>query len=126
MLLPGDDLAVRVQAGFEEMKAAGPVKIVLHVIGGAKTLPAIAKALNIDSKRLILAGDSFDAAAITTKCYDAPPKGLSKLPIAHLQSVRFQRIGVFPRGFGRRGWIVRCRDGGRGRENDLPDHSESD
>ena len=68
--------------------------IVLHVAGGAKILPQIAKSLGISSKRLILAGDAFDAASVKTKCYDAPPKGLSALPIAHLQSVRFLRVGA--------------------------------
>ena len=71
--------------------------IVLHVIGGAKTLPAIAKSLGISSNRLIFAGDAFDAGNIKTKCYDAPPKGLSALPVAHLQSVRFLRVGALLR-----------------------------
>jgi predicted O-linked N-acetylglucosamine transferase (SPINDLY family) len=68
--------------------------IVLHVIGGAKTLPAIAKSLGVSSNRLILSGDTFDAGAVKTKCYDAPPKGMSAMPIAHLQSVRFLRVGA--------------------------------
>ncbi len=63
----------------------------LHVIGGATELQTLARSLGISSERLIFAGDSFDAASIKTKCYDAPPKGLSPLPIAHLQSVRFLR-----------------------------------
>src|SRR5262249_7313622 len=71
--------------------------IVLHVIGGAKDLAAIAKALGISSNRLILAGDSFDAGGIKTKCHDAPPKGQSALPIAHFQSVRFMRVGALLR-----------------------------
>ncbi len=68
--------------------------IVLHVIGGANDLGKTAKSLGISSKRLILAGDNFDAKTIRTKCYDAPPKGLSTMPIAHLQSVRFLRAGA--------------------------------
>jgi hypothetical protein len=68
--------------------------VVLHVIGGAKDLPAIARSLGVSSNRLILAGDALDASRITTKCYDAPPKGLSALPVAHLQSVRFLRVGA--------------------------------
>jgi predicted O-linked N-acetylglucosamine transferase (SPINDLY family) len=67
--------------------------IVLHVIGGAKALPTIARAIGISSNRLIFAGDAFDAGSVETKCYDAPPKGLSALPVAHLQSVRFLRVG---------------------------------
>jgi predicted O-linked N-acetylglucosamine transferase (SPINDLY family) len=72
--------------------------IVLHVIGGAKDLPAIAKSVGISSNRLIFAGDAFDAGSIKTKCYDAPPKGLSAGPIAHLQSVRFLRVGALLQG----------------------------
>jgi predicted O-linked N-acetylglucosamine transferase (SPINDLY family) len=68
--------------------------VVLHVIGGAKELPAIARSLGISSNRLIFAGDALDAGSITTRCYDAPPKGLSALPVAHLQSVRFLRAGA--------------------------------
>jgi predicted O-linked N-acetylglucosamine transferase (SPINDLY family) len=72
--------------------------IVLHVIGGAKDLQATAKSIGISSNRLIFAGDGFDAGSIKTKCYDAPPKGLSAGPIAHLQSVRFLRVGSLLRG----------------------------
>jgi predicted O-linked N-acetylglucosamine transferase (SPINDLY family) len=67
--------------------------IILHVIGGAKELSRMAKSMGIASDRLIFAGDTFDAGSIKTRCYDAPPKGLSPLPIAHLQSVRFLRVG---------------------------------
>jgi hypothetical protein len=67
--------------------------IILHVIGGADDLREIANSIGLSSKRFFLSGDTFDAAAITTRCYDAPPKGLSLLPIAHLQSVRFLRVG---------------------------------
>src|SRR5258705_5686198 len=38
--------------------------IVVHVIGGAKELKAIAKSLGINDKRLVLAGDTFAAAEI--------------------------------------------------------------
>ena len=68
--------------------------IVVHVIGGLTTLKDVAKSVGISDERLIFAGDAFDAAAVTTKCYDAPPKGLSSKPLAHLQSVRFQRLGA--------------------------------
>jgi predicted O-linked N-acetylglucosamine transferase (SPINDLY family) len=67
--------------------------IVLHVIGGADALSAVAKAVGITSKRLIYAGDTFNASSVQTRCFDAPPKGLSAKPIAHLQSVRFLRLG---------------------------------
>jgi hypothetical protein len=68
--------------------------IVLHVIGGAKELQAIARSVGIASNRLVFAGDTFDSDSIKTRCYDAPPKGISALPIAHFQSVRFLRVGA--------------------------------
>ena len=67
--------------------------IILHVIGGAKGLQQLAKSMGITSNRLIFAGDSLDINSIKTRCFDAPPKGHSALPIAHLQSVRFLRVG---------------------------------
>ncbi len=71
--------------------------IILHVIGGAKELEAIARTVGVSNNRLIFAGDTFDASSIKTRCYDAPPKGLSTLPIAHFQSVRFMRVGALLR-----------------------------
>jgi FkbM family methyltransferase len=71
-----------------------PCLVVVHVIGGSKDLKGVAKSLGIKDKRLIFSGDAFDAAAVTTKCYDAPPKGISDKPIAHFQSVRFLRLGT--------------------------------
>jgi hypothetical protein len=68
--------------------------IVLHVIGGAKQLRDIVRGLGISSNRLFFSADAFDAASIKTKCFDAPPKGFSRLPIAHFQSVRFLRVGA--------------------------------
>jgi tetratricopeptide (TPR) repeat protein len=68
--------------------------IVVHVIGGAGQLKVVAKALGISDERLILSGDAFDAAGVTTKCYDTPPKGLITIPVAHFQSVRFLRLGA--------------------------------
>jgi tetratricopeptide (TPR) repeat protein len=72
-----------------------PCLIVLHVIGGAKELPEVAKSIGIKDKRLIYSGDLFDAAAVTTQCYDTPPKGRIVKPVAHLQSVRFTRLNMF-------------------------------
>jgi hypothetical protein len=43
---------------------------------------------------VIFVGDDFDASAVTTQCFEAPPKGLVALPVAHYQSVRFQRLGA--------------------------------
>ena len=50
-------------------------------------------ALPIWDKRLIFTSDRFDAEALTTKCYDSPPKGRIAKPVAHLQSIRFLRLG---------------------------------
>ncbi|MCE9524336.1 MAG: FkbM family methyltransferase, partial [Alphaproteobacteria bacterium] len=66
--------------------------IIVHVIGGADNLGAVARSLGIQDERLIFAGDRFAAGAVTTKCYDTPPKGLIALPVAHFQSVRFLRL----------------------------------
>jgi hypothetical protein len=68
--------------------------IVLHVIGGAKQLQDIAASMGISSNRLFFTGDAFDADGVKTKCFDAPPKGLSKTPVAHFQSARFLRVGT--------------------------------
>jgi tetratricopeptide (TPR) repeat protein len=71
-----------------------PCLIVVHVIGGLGRLAQIAAGVGIDDERLIFAADGFDAAGVSTRCYDAPPKGLSPRPIAHFQSVRFLRLGA--------------------------------
>jgi hypothetical protein len=70
-----------------------PFLMVVHVIGGAGALQAAAKAVGVTDERLVYAGDGFDAEAVTTRCYDAPPKGMAARPIAHFQSVRFMRLG---------------------------------
>jgi len=67
--------------------------VVIHVIGGGDRLAQAVKSVGVTDERLIFVGDDFDAAAVTTRCYDAPPKGLIALPVAHFQSVRFQRLG---------------------------------
>lgn len=67
--------------------------VVIHVIGGAERLAEAVKAVGVKDERLVFVGDDFDASAVTTRCYDAPPKGLIALPVAHFQSVRFQRLG---------------------------------
>jgi hypothetical protein len=68
--------------------------VVVHVIGGAKDLKAVAKGIGIKDKRLFFAGDRFAAERVTTKCYDAPPKGFIAKPVAHFQSVRFLKLGT--------------------------------
>ena len=70
-----------------------PCLVVVHVIGGANRLKAIAQMVGVTDERLVFAGDDFDAAAVETRCYDAPPKGLIEKPVAHFQSVRFLRLG---------------------------------
>lgn len=74
--------------------------VIVHVIGGARRLEAIARRLGIADERFILTGDEFDAGAVTTKCYDTPPKGLIEKPVAHLQSARFLRLGALLEEFG--------------------------
>lgn len=71
--------------------------VVVHVIGGAGRLPAIAERVGVTDERLIFAADGFDAGAVTTASYDAPPKGRIERPAAHFQSVRFQRLGALAR-----------------------------
>ena len=70
-----------------------PFLVVSHVIGGASRLGTIARSVGIDDERIIFAGDRFDAAAVATGCFDAPPKGRSERPIAHFQSARFLQAG---------------------------------
>ena len=70
-----------------------PSLVVIHVIGGAGRLAEAVKAVGVKDERLVFVGDDFDASAVATRCYDAPPKGLIALPVAHFQSVRFQRLG---------------------------------
>jgi hypothetical protein len=70
-----------------------PCLIVLHVIGGTGALPAAAKSVGVTDKRLIFTSDGFDADGVTTGCYDTPPKGRIAKPVAHLQSMRFLRLG---------------------------------
>ncbi len=72
-----------------------PCLVILHVIGGTGELAEIAKSMGIRDKRLIFSGDRFDADAVTTKCYDTPPKGEIPKPVAHFQSIRFLRLGAF-------------------------------
>jgi hypothetical protein len=78
-----------------------PALIVVHVIGGAGDLAATAAAVGVHSDRLVFTGDAFDPAAVVTRAFDAPPKGEAKKPIAHLQCVRFQRVGALLKQLGR-------------------------
>jgi len=70
-----------------------PFLVVLHVIGGAGRLAEAAATVGVDDPRVIFTGDAFDASTVATRCYETPPKGLIDVPVAHYQSVRFQRLG---------------------------------
>jgi hypothetical protein len=71
-----------------------PSLVVVHVIGGAGRLAEIADKVGVDDPRLVFVACGFDAAAaLRTRCYESPPKGLMAKPVAHYQSVRFQRLG---------------------------------
>jgi hypothetical protein len=71
-----------------------PHLVVIHVIGGAGRLAEAVATVGIEDERLVFVGDDFDASSVTIKVYDSPPKGLIPLPVAHFQSVRFQRLGA--------------------------------
>lgn len=71
-----------------------PCLVIVHVIGGAGQLDAIAASAGIRDERLIFAADSFDAGSVTTACYDSPPKGRIEKPVAHFQTVRFLRLNA--------------------------------
>lgn len=72
-----------------------PFLVVIHVIGGRNRLSEIAARVGVDDPRLVWAGDDFDREkALRTDAIDAPPKGKASAPIAHFQSVRFQRLGA--------------------------------
>lgn len=70
-----------------------PFLVVIHVIGGADRLAETAATVGVADPRVVFTGDRFDGSAVTTRCYEAPPKGLMEIPVAHYQSVRFQRLG---------------------------------
>jgi hypothetical protein len=72
-----------------------PCLVILHVIGGSGHLQKVVKSVGVKDKRLIFTSDQFDAEGVTTKCYDSPPKGQIAKPVAHLQSIRFIRLGSF-------------------------------
>ena len=74
-----------------------PCMVLIHVIGAAGRLADIVRGVGVKDERLIYAGDDFAAGAVTTQCYDSPPKGLIDKPVAHFQSVRFIRLGALMR-----------------------------
>ncbi|WP_269713817.1 tetratricopeptide repeat protein [Caulobacter sp. NIBR2454] len=78
-----------------------PFLVVVHVIGGAEHLGRSATTVDVHDDRLIFAGDAFDEAGVTTKVYDAPPKGMASKPVGHFQSIRFLQAGGLLRRLGR-------------------------
>jgi FkbM family methyltransferase len=74
--------------------ADAPFLAVIHVIGGKGALARIAQTVGIADERVVFTADDFDAGAVTTRIYDAPPKTWTEKPVAHLQSARFQRLGA--------------------------------
>lgn len=71
-----------------------PYLAVIHVIGGAGALKRVAEKVGVADERLVFMGCDFDPAGATTRIYDAPPKSWTEKPVAHLQSVRFLRLGA--------------------------------
>ncbi|THD80511.1 MAG: hypothetical protein E7812_07195 [Phenylobacterium sp.] len=88
------DLYARWYALSVRRYADVPFLVVIHVIGGRGQLQRIASTVGVEDERLVFTADAFEAGAVTTRCYDAPPKGLIEKPVAHLQCVRFQRLGA--------------------------------
>jgi hypothetical protein len=88
------DLYARWYALSVQRYADTPFLTVIHVIGGKGALKRIAEKVGVVDPRLVFTADDFDAAAATTRIYDAPPKTWTEKPVAHLQSARFQRLGA--------------------------------
>ncbi len=74
-----------------------PALVIVHVIGGAGRLDAIAQFVGVRDPRLIYVGDAFNAEAVETRCHASPRAPQPTRPIAHFQSVRFQRLGALLR-----------------------------
>jgi hypothetical protein len=71
-----------------------PFLAVIHVIGGKGALKRVAETVGVADERLVFTACDFDPASATTTIYDAPPKTWTEKPVAHLQSVRFLRLGA--------------------------------
>jgi FkbM family methyltransferase len=74
--------------------ADAPWIAVIHVIGGKGALARIAEKVGVSDERLVFMACDFDPAAASARIHDAPPKVWSEKPVAHLQSVRFLRLGA--------------------------------
>lgn len=68
--------------------------IIIHVIGGKGALKRIVEKVGVRDERLVFMACDFDPSQATVKIYDAPPKIWAEKPVAHLQSVRFLRLGT--------------------------------
>ncbi|MFC3070621.1 tetratricopeptide repeat protein [Phenylobacterium soli] len=88
------DLYARWYALSVRRYADAPYLTVIHVIGGQGALDRIAAKVGVDDERLVFMACDFDPAEATVKIYDAPPKVWTEKPVAHLQSVRFLRLGA--------------------------------
>jgi len=71
-----------------------PCLVIVHIIGGAERIGAIATSIGIEDERLIYAADSFDPNLAQGRCYRPPPTGWCGLA-AYYQSARFQWLGYF-------------------------------
>jgi hypothetical protein len=88
------DLYARWFALSVQRYADVPFLAVIHVIGGEGALKRIAEKVGVADERLVFTACDFDPAGATTRIYDAPPKTWTEKPVAHLQSVRFLRLGA--------------------------------
>jgi tetratricopeptide (TPR) repeat protein len=64
-----------------------PCVILVHVIGGARQLPALIRLMEMPDPRILYSADDFCPAAVTTQCHDSD--GPRALPVAHFQCTRF-------------------------------------
>jgi hypothetical protein len=64
-----------------------PCVILVHVIGGARTLRELIRLMDLPDPRIFYSADDFAPAQVTTQCHDSD--GPRALPVAHFQSTRF-------------------------------------
>lgn len=87
------DLYARWFALSVRRHADTPFLAVIHVIGGKGALKRIVGKVGVADERLVFTACGFDPASATVKIHDAPPKTWTEKPVAHLQSMRFLRLG---------------------------------
>jgi tetratricopeptide (TPR) repeat protein len=71
-----------------------PCLVIVHLIGGADRVGAMATEIGITDDRLIYSADGFDPKRANGRCYRPPPTGWCGLA-AYYQSARFQWLGYF-------------------------------